>query len=88
MISINLSLEAPQISLAKLNSLNDFSSVRALRGKSACRDWTVFTALESELPRAISRAFAKATYTIFKSVAWSDIFPLGIPMRIVIERSR
>jgi len=38
MISINLSLEAPQISLAKLNSLNDFSSVRALRGKSACRD--------------------------------------------------
>jgi hypothetical protein len=82
-----LLLGTPQIALATLNSLNDFSSVRAVRGKIACHDRTVVTAHESQLPRAISRALAKATYTIFIFAAWSDIFPLATIIRIVIERS-
>ena len=80
-------METPQIALATLNSLSDFSSVSALRGKFACRVWTVVTAHESQLPRAISRALAKATYNIFAFVASSDIFPLATAIRIVLERS-
>ena len=45
------------------------------------------TAHESQLPRAISRALAKATYTIFTFVAWSENFPLATLIRTVIERS-
>lgn len=45
------------------------------------------TAHDSQLPRAVSPALAKAAYTIVACVAWSDIFPLATPVRIAIVRS-